>query len=109
MGKARCSTSDTNARAPQKAGQGGYRLEPTGKLPVGRQAQLCQISSNNAHVVWYNSPMQRTMRVMLEPTDSQATMLVDTCQIFTSAFNQAVDIGWQAGVSDATKLHYLAY
>src|SRR2546422_6986207 len=53
--------------------------------------------------------MQRTMRVMLEPTASQATILADTSAVFTSAFNQAVDIGWQADVSNATKLHYLAY
>jgi IS605 OrfB family transposase len=49
------------------------------------------------------------MRVILEPTDSQAAILADTCAVFTSAFNQAVDIGWQADVSNATKLHYLAY
>jgi putative transposase len=47
--------------------------------------------------------------VILEPTDSQAAILADTCEVFTSAFNQAVDIGWQADVSNATKLHYLAY
>jgi len=46
---------------------------------------------------------------MLEPTDIQATILAETCAAFTSAFNQAVDIGWQANVSNATKLHYLAY
>lgn len=53
--------------------------------------------------------MQRTIRVMLEPTDSQAANLADTYGEFTSAFNQAVDIGWKADVSNATKLHYLAY
>ena len=53
--------------------------------------------------------MQRTMRVILEPTTSQAERLVDTSAVFTSAFNQAVDIGWKADVSNATKLHYLAY
>lgn len=46
---------------------------------------------------------------MLEPTDSQAAILVDTCEVFTSAFNQAVDLGWKADISNATKLHYLAY
>ena len=49
------------------------------------------------------------MRVILEPIDSQAAMLADTYQVFTSAFNQAVDIGWQSDVSNATKLHYLTY
>lgn len=46
---------------------------------------------------------------MLEPTDSQAAILTDTSVAFTSAFNQAVDIGWQAEEGNATKLHYLAY
>jgi IS605 OrfB family transposase len=46
---------------------------------------------------------------MLEPTEAQSAMLTETCAVFTSAFNQAVDIGWQAEVSNATKLHYLAY
>jgi len=47
--------------------------------------------------------------VILEPTETQAAILTDTCEVFTSAFNQAIDIGWQADVSNATKLHYLAY
>ena len=46
---------------------------------------------------------------MLEPTDFQAAILADTCEVFTSAFNQAVDLGWHADISNATKLHYLAY
>src|SRR6266487_3495171 len=53
--------------------------------------------------------MQRTIRVILEPTETQAAILTDSCEVFTSAFNQAVDIGWQSDVSNATKLHYLAY
>lgn len=53
--------------------------------------------------------MQRTIRVILEPTDSQTALLADTCEVFTSAFNQAVDIGWQADVGNAIRLHYLAY
>jgi len=36
-------------------------------------------------------------------------MLAETLRQFTSAFNQAVAIGWDADVSNATKLHYLAY
>lgn len=53
--------------------------------------------------------MQRTIRVILEPTVTQASMLEDTCLVFTSAFNQAVDIGWQAQINNATKLHCVAY
>jgi IS605 OrfB family transposase len=47
--------------------------------------------------------------VLLESTDTQSIALSDTTSTFTSAFNQAVDIGWQANVGNATKLHYLAY
>ena len=36
-------------------------------------------------------------------------MLAETSRQFTSAFNQSSAIGWAAGVSNATKLHYLAY
>lgn len=53
--------------------------------------------------------MQRTLRVMLAPTDAQAAILTETSTVFTSAFNQAVALGWQANVSNATQLHYLAY
>ena len=46
---------------------------------------------------------------MLAPTDAQAAILTETSTVFTSAFNQAVALGWQANVSNATQLHYLAY
>lgn len=36
-------------------------------------------------------------------------MLGETGRQFTSAFNQAAAIGWEAGVGNATKLHYLVY
>jgi hypothetical protein len=29
--------------------------------------------------------------------------------MFTAAFNRFVQFGWEAGISNATKLHYLAY
>jgi IS605 OrfB family transposase len=35
--------------------------------------------------------------------------LAETSRLFTEAFNQFVRLGWDAGVSNATKLHYLAY
>ena len=35
------------------------------------------------------------IRVLLEPSEAQAKMLSDTSQAFTSAFNQAVEIGWR--------------
>jgi len=53
--------------------------------------------------------MQRTIRIQLEPSLAQAEALAETSRQFTSAFNQAVRLGWEAGICNATKLHYLTY
>ncbi len=53
--------------------------------------------------------MQRTIRIQLEPSPAQAAALAETSRQFTGAFNQAVRLGWEAGICNATKLHYLAY
>lgn len=53
--------------------------------------------------------MQRTLRGLLEPSPEQATRLAETLAQFTSAFNHAVRIGWDKGITNATKLHYAAY
>jgi predicted transposase len=53
--------------------------------------------------------MQRTIRIRLTPLPSQAASLTETSRLFTAAFNQFVRLGWDAKVSNATKLHYLAY
>ena len=53
--------------------------------------------------------MQRTICTLLDPSPEQADILADTCQVFTSALNQAAAIGWVARISNKTKLHYEAY
>jgi putative transposase len=53
--------------------------------------------------------MQRTIRLELTPSPAQAVSLAETRRLFTAAFNRFVELGWQEGVSNATKLHYLAY
>jgi putative transposase len=53
--------------------------------------------------------MQRTIRLKLTPSLAQAEALTETSRLFTAAFNRFVVLGWEAGVSNATKLHYLAY
>jgi putative transposase len=53
--------------------------------------------------------MQRTIRIQLQPSPAQATALAETSRQFTTAFNLFVDLGWANGVSNATKLHFLAY
>jgi IS605 OrfB family transposase len=53
--------------------------------------------------------MQRTLRILLQPSPVQAAALAETSLQFTLAFNLFVEMGWRAGVSNATKLHFLAY
>jgi IS605 OrfB family transposase len=53
--------------------------------------------------------MQRTIRIQLQPSPAQAAALAETSRQFTSAFNHVVRLGWEASLSNATKLHYLAY
>ncbi|MEI8165099.1 MAG: transposase [Chloroflexales bacterium] len=53
--------------------------------------------------------MQRTIRIRLTPSVAQAEVLAETSRQFTHAFNQAARIGWDAGIANATKLHYLVY
>jgi len=53
--------------------------------------------------------MQRTIRIQLQPSFAQAAFLAETSRQFTAAFNLFVELGWREGVSNATKLHFLAY
>lgn len=53
--------------------------------------------------------VRRTIRVALRPSPEQVAILSDTLTEFTSAFNQAVEIGWRGGIKNATKLHYASY
>jgi IS605 OrfB family transposase len=53
--------------------------------------------------------MQRTIRLQLQPSPVQALALTETSRQFTSAFNMAAAMGWDAEIGNATKLHYLVY
>jgi IS605 OrfB family transposase len=53
--------------------------------------------------------MQRTIRLQLTPSPAQADALAETSRQFTAAFNRFVQLGWHQDVSNATKLHFLAY
>ena len=53
--------------------------------------------------------MQRIVRLKLTPSPAQADALTETSRLVTAAFNQFAALGWDAGISNATKLHYLAY
>lgn len=50
-----------------------------------------------------------TVRVILRPSPEQCAILAKTSEQFTAAFNHAVEIGWNAGLKNATQLHYVAY
>jgi len=53
--------------------------------------------------------MQRTIRLRLQPSTAQSAALAETGRQFTSAFNMAAQLGWDAEIGNATKLHYLVY
>jgi IS605 OrfB family transposase len=53
--------------------------------------------------------MQRTIRILLKPSAQQAQALADVARMTTQAFNRCVTTGWQATVSNSTKLHHLTY
>lgn len=53
--------------------------------------------------------MQRTIRIHLQPSPAQVAALAETSRQFTAAFNLFAELGWREGVSNATKLHFLAY
>jgi putative transposase len=53
--------------------------------------------------------MQRTIRIQLDPSPAQTAALAQTSRLFTSAFNHTLRLGWQAGISNSTKLHHLSY
>ena len=63
----------------------------------------------SAYTVWYTTPMQRTIRIQLHPSPPQAQALAETSRHCTAALNRFVALGWAEGISNATKLHYLAY
>src|SRR5262245_24513780 len=73
------------------------------------EAALAFLLFAKVAIGWYNIPMHRTIRLRLQPSPSQAGALAETSRQFTSAFNQAVRLGWHEGICNASKLHYLAY
>jgi putative transposase len=53
--------------------------------------------------------VQRTVRLLLQPTAEQSVVLAETASEFTKAFNLCTRIGWDQGVRNATSLHYVTY
>src|SRR5215216_3839959 len=53
--------------------------------------------------------MQRTIRIQLEPSPTQASALAETSHQFTAVFNAVCAHGWQAHLSNGVKLHRALY
>jgi len=53
--------------------------------------------------------MQRTVRLVLNPTPAQAQALADTAHQFTAAFNQVCAYGWQQKDKNGVRLHHATY
>lgn len=53
--------------------------------------------------------MERTIRLLLQPTFEQAAVLRQTLEQFTSCFNHVCKRGWQAQSKNGVELHKQAY
>jgi IS605 OrfB family transposase len=53
--------------------------------------------------------MQRTIRILLEPSPSQAAALAETSRQFTAVFNAVCTHGWHERLSNGVKLHHATY
>jgi putative transposase len=53
--------------------------------------------------------MQRTIRIQLEPSPTQAQQLVETSRQFTAVFNAVCAHGWRERLSNGVKLHHATY
>ena len=59
--------------------------------------------------IWYAIHMQRTIRIRLEPSPTQATMLAETSRQFTAVFNAVCAYGWQQSEKNGIELHRALY
>lgn len=53
--------------------------------------------------------MQRTVRLLLNPTEEQASILSETLREHAACFNAVCDYGWQHGQKNGVELHKATY
>ncbi len=53
--------------------------------------------------------MQRTIRLELTPSITQAAILTETSRQFTAVFNAVCAIGWEQKITNGVKLHHATY
>ena len=59
--------------------------------------------------MWYNTNVDRTIRIQLKPTQKQTEALNETIEQFTQTFNTVCRLGWEQRTGNAYTLHRLAY
>jgi len=59
--------------------------------------------------IGYNEVVNRTVRVILQPTSEQASALVETSRLFTEAFNAVCAWGWENTERNGVRLHHATY
>src|SRR5215216_3917871 len=53
--------------------------------------------------------MQRTIRLQLSPSPTQAAHLAETSRQFTAVFNAVCAVGWQQQITNGVTLHHATY
>lgn len=59
--------------------------------------------------IWYHRRMDRTMRVQLQTTPEQASLLAETTRQFTAVFNAVAAHGYEKGEKNGVTLHHALY
>ena len=59
--------------------------------------------------IWYDTNVNRTMRLMLQPTPEQASALAETSRQFTEVFNVVCAWGWANTERNGVRLHHATY
>lgn len=59
--------------------------------------------------IWYDTTVNRTVRLLLQPTVDQASALTETSRQFTEAFNAVCAWGWSNRERNGVRLHHATY
>jgi putative transposase len=79
------------------------------QLPTAFVPDFSPSLLQNRTLQWYNTSVQRTVRLILKPTVEQATALRETTAQFTASFNHVVAQGCAGRDGNAYTLHKLTY
>jgi predicted transposase len=108
---------DTLTWLPSKTSKGTAAFRRAGELENGAahgvRSRLIAVpllhSFTKTLDIWYNTRMQRTIRLKLTPSVAQADALAETSRQFTAVFNAVCAVGWQQRITNGVKLHHATY